>query len=236
VVSPATRPSWLAGIMAASPEALGLVMLEADVHAWRLDRATQLAAVRDALADGAATAEALRARFPELAPHEIAAELNVPVAETDADPLVGSLWRFAEYQGRPARILLYSRGLAPLDGVIAGRLAARLLGPATPREVFIAHELFHHMEATRSDTPIARRYQPTLFRIGGWHWRTGIAALAEIAAGAFAQSLLDLPCHPRVLDLLALEAVAPNATAARIAARIAATEQMNANAGRKLMP
>jgi hypothetical protein len=236
VVSPATRPSWLAGIMAASPEALGLVMLEADVHAWRLDRATQLAAVRDALADGAATAEALRARFPELAPHEIAAELNVPVAETDADPLVGSLWRFAEYQGRPARILLYSRGLAPLDGVIAGRLAARLLGPATPREVFIAHELFHHIEATRSETPIARRYQPSLFRIGGWRWRTGIAALAEIAAGAFAQSLLDLPCHPRVLDLLALEAVAPNATAARIAARIAATEQMNGDAGRKLLP
>ncbi|HMH71677.1 MAG TPA: hypothetical protein VK554_05130, partial [Bradyrhizobium sp.] len=164
----------------------------------------------------------------------IADRLNVPVAETDDDPLVGSLWRFAEYQERPARILLYSRGLAPLDGVIAGRLAARLLGPATPREVFIAHELFHHIEATRSETPIARRYQPSLFRIGAWHWRTGIAALAEIAAGAFAQSLLDLPCHPRVLDLLALEAVAPNATAVRIAARIAATEQMNGDAGRKL--
>ena len=222
--------------MAVSPEALGLVMLEADAHARRLDGATQLAAVRDALADGAATAEALRARFPNLAPHEIANRLNVPVAETEDDPLVGPLWRFAEYQGRPARILLYSRGLAPLDGVIAGRPAVQLLGPATPREVFIAHELFHHIEATRSDTPIARRYQPTLFRIGGWHWRTGIAALAEIAAGAFAQSLLDLPCHPKVLDLLALEAVAPNATAARIAARIAATEQMNGDAGRKLMP
>jgi hypothetical protein len=236
VVSAATHPSWLADIMAVSPETLGLVMLEADVHARRLDRATQLAAVRDALADGAATAQALRARFPDLTPDEIANRLNVPVAETDDDPLVGPLWRFAEYQGRPARILLYSRGLAPLDGVIAGRLAVQLLGPATPREVFIAHELFHHIEATRSDTPIARRYQPTLFRIGGWHWRTGIAALAEIAAGAFAQSLLDLPCHPRVLDLLALEAVAPNATAARIAARIAATEQMNGNDGRKLMP
>jgi hypothetical protein len=236
VVSAATHPSWLADIMAVSPETLGLVMLEADVHARRLDRATQLAAVRDALADGAATAQALRARFPDLTPDEIANRLNVPVAETDDDPLVGPLWRFAEYQGRPARILLYSRGLAPLDGVIAGRLAVQLLGPATPREVFIAHELFHHIEATRSDTPIARRYQPTLFRIGGWHWRTGIAALAEIAAGAFAQSLLDLPCHPRVLDLLALEAVAPNATAVRIAARIAAMDRMNGDAGRKLTP
>ena len=217
-------PSWLAEVMTASPETLGLVMLEVDRYARRLDRATQLAAVRDALADGAATAEALRGRFPDLAPQEIAHEIRLPIEATDDDPLVGSLWRFAEYQERPARILLYSRGLAPLDGVIAGRLAVQLLGPATPREVFIAHELFHHIEATRSDTPIARRYQPSLFRIGGWRWRTGIAALAEIAAGAFAQSLLDLPCHPKVLDLVALEAITSNATAARIAARIAAIE------------
>lgn len=236
MVSAATHPSWLADILAVSPETLGLVMLEADVHARRLDRATQLAAVRDALADGAATAEALRAGFPDLAPHEIADHLNVAVAETDDDPLVGPLWRFAEYQERPARILLYSRGLAPLGGVIAGRLAVRLLGQATPRDVFMAHELFHHIEATRSDTPIARRYQPALFRIGGWQWQTGVAALAEIAAGAFAQSLLDLRCHPRVLDLIALDAIGSDATAARIAARIAATGQMNGDAGRKLMP
>jgi hypothetical protein len=236
VLSAATHPCWLADVLAASSETLGLAMLEPDVHAAQLDRATQLAAVGDALADGAATAEALRKRFPGLAPHEIAAGLDVPVTETDDDPLVGPLWRFAEYRGRPARILLYSRGLAPLDHMIAGRLAVRLLGRATPRDVFIAHELFHHIEATRSQTPIARRYQPTLFRIGGWRWRTGIAALAEIAAGAFAQSLLDLPCHPRVLDLIALDAIASNATAARIAARIAATGQMNGDAGRELTP
>lgn len=50
--------------MAASPETLGLAMLAADPHAWRLDRAAQLAAVSDALADGAATARNLQARFP----------------------------------------------------------------------------------------------------------------------------------------------------------------------------
>jgi hypothetical protein len=218
--------------MAASPEALGLAMLETDPHAQRLDRATQLAAVRDALADGAATALALRQRFPDLAPQEIARELCLPIEMSDDDPLVGSLWRFAEYQQRPGRILLYRRGLAPLDHAIAGRLALRLLGQATPQDVFIAHELYHHAEATRSETPIARRYQPTLFRIGGWHWRTGIAALAEIAAGAFAQALLDLPCHPRALDLVAREAIASNAEAARNAA----TDQMNGDAGRKPMP
>lgn len=197
MVLTATDPPWLAELVAAPAERLAFTMLQADPHARRLDPATQLAAVRDALADGAATAKTLRERFPDLAPHEMASELGVPIEATDDDPLAGSIWRFAEYRQRPARILLYSRGLAPLDRAVTGRLAVRLLGQATPQQVFIAHELFHHAETIRSDTPIAQRYQPTLFRIGGWHWRTGIAALSEIAAGAFAQSLLDLPCHPR---------------------------------------
>ena len=70
--------------------------------------------------------------------------------------------------------------------------------------------------------PIARRHRPTLFRIGGWRWRTGLAALSEIAAGAFAQTLLDLPCHPRVLDLMALDAISAGRMATRMASRIAA--------------
>jgi hypothetical protein len=190
-----------AEIVAASPETLGLAMLRADPHGWRLDCAGQLAAVSDALADGAATARDLRKRFPTLTPQQIARELRVPIETTDDDPMVGSIWRFAEYRPRPPRIMLYNRGIAPLERALAN--SERLLGRATPRDVFVAHELYHHAEAVRSDVPIARRYQPTLFRIGNWRWRTGIAALAEIAAGAFAQSLLDLPCHPSVLNFVA---------------------------------
>jgi hypothetical protein len=33
----------------------------------------------------------------------------------------------------------------------------------------------------------------------------GLTADASIAAGAFAQSLLELPCHPKGLDLVAAE-------------------------------
>jgi hypothetical protein len=193
--------------MSATPETLGLAMLQRDPHAWRLGGATQLTAVHDALADGASTAQALRARFAGLAPQQIARELGVPIEMSDDDPMIGSLWRFAEYTPRPARIRLYGRGLASLDRAMAGTLALQALGRATLQDVFVAHELFHHAEATRTEPPIARRYRPTLFRIGRWHWRTGIAALAEIAAGAFAQALLDLPCHPGVLDLIAADAI-----------------------------
>jgi hypothetical protein len=199
----ATKATWLAEFVTASPEALGLIMLEADPHARRLERPARLAAVADALADGTATARALQERFPGRTACELAHELGLPVETTDDDPMVGTLWRFAEYRPRPPRIVLYDRGLAPLERTLTGSLATELLGQATPRQVFVAHELYHHAEAVRSDVPIARRHQPTLFRIGNWHWRTGIAALAEIAAGAFAQSLLDLPRHPKILDYVA---------------------------------
>jgi hypothetical protein len=207
----ATRDApWFAEIVAASPEALGLAMLKADPHGRRLDSAAQFAAVSDALADGAAAAKDLRKRFPALAPREVARELRVPIEMTDDDPMVGPIWRFAEYRPRPPQIMLYNRGIAPLERTLADSLNERLLGRTTPRDVFVAHELYHHAEAIRSEVPIARRYQPTLFRIGNWRWRTGVAALAEIAAGAFAQSLLDLPCHPYVLNVIALDTIAPS--------------------------
>jgi hypothetical protein len=207
MASPAAEAPRLAEFMAASPESLGLVMCEADPHGRHLERAAQLAAVAEALADGAATARDLQQRFPGRTPQELARTLKVAVETTDDDPLVGSIWRFAEYRSRPPRIILYNRGLAPLEDMLVGTMATRLLGRATPRDVFIVHELYHHAEAIRPETPIARRYRPTLLRIGNWHWRTGIAALAEIAAGAFAQSLLDLPCHPKVLDFVAVDAI-----------------------------
>jgi hypothetical protein len=203
----ATDAAWSAAFETASPLELGLAMLEADPHARRLDRSARFAAVSDALADGAMTARNLRDRFPGLGPCEIARGLGLTVEATGEDPLVGSIWRFAEYQPRPPGIRLYDRGLAVLEAAVRGSLARRLLGSATLQDVFVAHELFHHAEAIGTGVSIARRHQATLFRIGNWHWRTDIAALAEIAAGAFAQSLLDLPCHPRVLDLVALECI-----------------------------
>jgi hypothetical protein len=193
----------LAEMTTASPETLGLLMLKSDVHGARLDHRMQLAAVSDSLADGAMTAKELRKRFPGLSPQEIACELQVSVMLSDDDPLVGSIWRFAEYRRRPPRIVLYTRGLAPFEQALAGNLATRFLGQAMIRDVFVAHELYHHVEAIRSEVPIARRYQSTLLQIGKWRWRTGIATLAEIAAGSFSQTLLDLPCHPKVLDYVA---------------------------------
>ena len=153
----ATYSPRLTDIMSASAEMLGLAMLQADPHGWRLDGATQLAAVRDALADGEATAKELRVRYSGLDPRGIAQAFRVPIEVSNDDPMVGTLWLFAEYQQRPPRILLYSRGLALLERTMVGALAEKLLGRANLRDTFLAHELFHHLEAIRMDQPISQR-------------------------------------------------------------------------------
>src|ERR1700761_4527663 len=114
-----------------SPEALGLSMLKADPAPRRLHEHTQLDAVAAALADGAATARDLRQRFPGLTAREIAHELRIPVVTTSDDPMVGPIWRFAEYRPGPPTIVLYTRGLEPLERALVGQLASQLLGRAT---------------------------------------------------------------------------------------------------------
>jgi hypothetical protein len=44
----------------------------------------------------------------------------------------------------------------------------------------------------------------TLARLGRWRWESGIPALSEIAAHAFAEALLDLVFFPGALDRLAV--------------------------------
>src|SRR6186997_1251071 len=95
------RGQRFAEIAAASPEMLGMLMLKGDLHAARLDDRAQHAAVTDALADGAATAADVRTRFSGLSPREIASKLKIAVGTIDDDPLVGTIWRFAEYRPRP---------------------------------------------------------------------------------------------------------------------------------------
>ena len=221
-------------VMTATPETLGLLMLAGDPHAKRMAPAEQRAAVGAALAEGADLAGNLRSRFGNLAPAKIASRLGVPITVSDEDPIVGPLWRFADYRERPARIVLYSRGLAIREAATADPAVTRLFGQTDVSGVFIAHELYHHAEAASGAVPVARRHPVTLLRIGAWRWQTGIAALTEIAAGAFAQALAGLPCHPKVLDLLALDALVPGPATAGVAARIAAFGQHDLPVGGQL--
>lgn len=182
-----------------TPQALGLLMLESDPVYRRIPARDRDGLVASALRDGTDVAEEVGARWGH-DPDDIAARLGIPVVDSDDDAGFGSTVVFAEYQARQTRIVLYRGAIARLQ--TAADRDARLSLPCPARSVLLAHELYHHFDCTGAQPPIARRRRVTLLTLGRWRWTSGIASLAEIAAGAFAQTLLRLPVHPKHLDLL----------------------------------
>jgi hypothetical protein len=85
--------------------------------------------------------------------------------------------------------------------------------------MLIAHELYHHLDATGPAPLLARRHRVTLLALGRWRWTSGLTSLSEIAAGAFAQRLLSLRWHARFFDLITVHSVRP-AAASRLAAAL----------------
>ena len=181
--------------------ALGLAQLRQDPQFARIAPERHERLVAAAIADGHFLAEDVKARLGG-DPAFIAASCGVPVIDCEQEAGYGSVTVFAEYAVKARTILLYAPAIRRLDAALANAGDAAFGGFLGARPVFLAHELYHHFDCLRS-TPLRRRHTVKLFGIGRWAWRSGLASLPEIAAGAFAQALLDLDFHPGRLDILA---------------------------------
>jgi len=135
---------------------------------------------------------------------KIAERLNVPIRVSDEEGGWTGTMVFAEYRTRPISITLYQPALDRMERLLREVGMDIWLRTADLHGIFVAHELYHHLDSSSMATPLSRRHQVDLLRIGPWCWRGGLASLDEIGAGAFAQALLDLPRHPRILDMLCI--------------------------------
>lgn len=185
-------------------QALGLRLLRKDPQYPHIPADRRVALVEVALEDGRALAIGA-CQLWGMDPLTIAARCSVPVLHSDGDADYGTTVVFAEYATRPPSITLYLPAIRRLDRLIAERGVHLRLGIDRTEPLFLAHELYHHFDCTRSSGPLSRRHRVRLFGIGAWNWGCGLTSLAEIAAGAFAQRLLGLSFHPKMLDLLLLE-------------------------------
>lgn len=185
--------------MSPSPEldarVLGLAQLRQDPQFARIPLQRHESLVDAALDDGRFLAAEVAGNLGS-DPAFVAATCGVPVIDSELEVGYGSVIVFAEYATRPPTITLYGPAIQRLDAAI-GR--AGLPGTPAARAIFLAHELYHHFDCTRT-VPLARRHVVRLFGIGRWAWTSGLTSLPEIAAGAFAQELLGLPYHPKALD------------------------------------
>ena len=186
------------------PQALGLLQLQDDPQYPRIPASRRVALVEAALEDGRLWADLAGERWGR-DPAAIAARCKVAVVQSEDDAGFGSVIVYAEYATRPPSITLYLPAIRDLDRMIANRGVRKLLGTSETRPIFIAHELYHHFDCKGDSPPLSRRHPVRIFGLGSWNWMSGLLSLSEIAAGAFAQRLLGLAFHPKLLDCLITE-------------------------------
>ena len=204
---PSDAASALADLIAAqsdsiSPHALGCALLREDPHAAALGAGEISDLVEAALVDGAALAEQIKQQWGD-DPDRIAAANDIPVEDSEADAGYGTTIVYAEYRTRPLGIVLYRPAIDALDRRLQQSCLGRLLGIENTRAVFLAHELYHHFDETR-EQPLCSRHRVPVLRLGRLRVTAAVAGMREIAAGAFAQRLLGLRFHPRLLDVAAV--------------------------------
>ena len=193
------RESARAALPLGTPQALGFLQLRTDPLFHRLTPAQRVELVTAALEDGWQLARAQRARTSPC-PWALAEDLGVKVREAQDDPRFGTTVVCAEYRTRHRDVLLFTSVLAQLQSTLDG-VEFDLPAPVDVKSAFLAHELFHHLDLSRGSDSLSRRHRVCLFRLGPWRWTSGLTSLPEIAAGAFAQALLDLPFHAKLLEL-----------------------------------
>lgn len=135
---------------------------------------------------------------------QLKAELGARLQIKETDNRFAGVTIRAEHDTGTRIITLY----APSVRQVHGLLAQVLPEPWSEERVValhVAHELFHHLEATRIG-PVHEQFPPVVtFRLGRlWVTRSRARRCREIAAHAFTKELLDLPFLPNAVDWLIL--------------------------------
>ncbi len=197
----------------ATPERLAWTLLREDTQFERIPRERVPTLLDAALADGTQRAARTSCTLGT-DPDAIARALRLPVEDVDADAGYGRTIVYAAYLTTPPRVQLYEPRIRTLARRLDAPGLAAMIGVADVRAIYLAHEIYHHLDQTRSGPALAAQHRVPIVKLGGWAWTSGLASLAEVAAGAFAQSLLGLRYHPRLLDLFALFEASPAAARA----------------------
>ncbi len=193
-------------LVAADDRVPAYLELEQDVVFRHLSPAERLRYVERALDAGREAARGYQARH--LAEVEaLAGKWGARVVMADGGSFFGAIQLRAQHDQQTGVITLYRRSLDQVESLLASVLPE----PWSRERVVathLAHELFHHLEHTRLG-PVDGQLPPvTTFRLGRlWETRCRARRCREIAAHAFARTLLGLPFLPNAIDWLMLVAM-----------------------------
>ncbi len=193
----------------AQPERLGYLILKFDPQFHRLSSEEAREVVQMALDLGAQQAEELAAEHGTRDPFILCERLGIRVETTDDACRYGNVLQYAEYRSRPPQVRLYRKAMEGPSQLLGDPRVGEILDVSDVSQPFLAHELFHHLDNLPHHLPAKHLRRVTTMKLGPWALRSGFVSAPEVAAGSFAQMLLRLPFHLKLLDLLAIYAENP---------------------------
>jgi hypothetical protein len=198
-------------------DSLWLAMLPEDPVYGKIPAEQRRPAVEQAAAFGQRAARDLRARLGTADPAALAERLGVRMEWSEAPYVFGKIVQTSTYTQRLRTVTIYAGSVAEMNRFLATEDLGPILGLADVGPVYLAHELFHHLEED-SLGRAANLVRVTTLKLGPLVRRSGIGQLSEIAADAFAQALLGLSFAPRLLDYLTVWIHNPEAGRRRLRA------------------
>ena len=152
-----------------------------------------------ALTRGKDWAAELRSQYPVEDIRHVAEKMGVKVEISDQKGEFGNIVIRAEYYARPPRIIIFDQPIKAIQDIIERVGLISLFGPDLLIAIHVLHEMFHHLENVKKDR-LSECYSVTTFGLGPLRLKSGVRALTEIGAHAFAQRWLNLDWYPYVID------------------------------------
>jgi len=175
--------------------ALAYLCLARDAKFLKAPEVERLKLIKSVLSFGDSVARGIVNEFGTNEPREITQKLGLKVVGEDSGSL-GSLLKRSEYRPKRKEIVIYRDSLNKLmKEVAADDLSDRLM------KLLIAHELFHFFEHT-SYGSIPSRFNVSRWEMGPVSLKAEVPAVKEVAAHAFAETLLGIKQTPLVFDYL----------------------------------
>ena len=127
------------------------------------------------------------AKYAGREPEELAAKMGAFVKELEGENLVAGKIVYAEYDAGTRAITLYQRGIAQMAAKLR-EIYSDADALALARNLLLAHELFHHLEATQIPSQLPRTGNGKSMQYRG----SRNVRYSEMAAHTFALALLQL--------------------------------------------
>jgi hypothetical protein len=175
--------------------ALAYLCLVREGRFLNLKEEQKLKLIRETINFGDAVARGIENEFATTEPRKIAGMLGLKVVG-DEGGMYGSLLKRSELKPRSKEIIIYRDSLNKLMREVSTLdLSDRIM------KLLIAHELFHYFEHTRYGST-SRRIKVTKWKFGPFSWSIRLKGVSEVAAHAFAETLLEIKESPVVFDYM----------------------------------